>query len=65
MGKVVLESQIHEKPIQDMQVSHDSTHFATASIDKKAKLIDTVSLKVLKEYMTDRPCKLCSHFAHI
>lgn len=55
-GKIVKEKFIHEKGIQDMRMSKDSTHFVTASIDKTAKLTDTQTLEVLKVYSTERPC---------
>lgn len=55
-GKCTLEAQVHEKHIQDLQVSNDGTHAVTSSLDKTAKMIDVQTLEVLKTYKTDRPC---------
>lgn len=38
-----------------MQLSRDGTMFITASKDHTAKLFDTNSLELLKEYKTERP----------
>lgn len=49
-GKQVAEAAIHDKNIQDLQMSADGTHFVTASTDKTAKLVDAQTLEVLKTY---------------
>ena len=54
-GKCVLEAQIHEKHIMDLQMSPDGTHFVTASTDRTAKIVDTVSLEVLKTFQSTVP----------
>ncbi|KAG7670746.1 hypothetical protein Ndes2526B_g01501 [Nannochloris sp. 'desiccata'] len=54
-GKLLEEVQLHEKTIQDMQMSADGTHFVTASVDRCAKLVDTQSLEVLKTYPSQVP----------
>ena len=54
-GKLLHEVQLHEKTIQDMQMSQDGTHFVTASVDRTAKLVDTNSFEVLKTYSSQVP----------
>lgn len=54
-GKVLEENQLHDKVIQDMQMSVDGTHFVTASADRSAKLVDTQTLEVLKIYKSQVP----------
>lgn len=54
-GKCLAEKQLHEKQVMDMQMSTDGTHFITASTDRTAKLVDTQSLEVLKEYKSAAP----------
>ena len=54
-GKMMEEVQVHEKTIQDMQMSPDGTHFITASTDRSSKLVDTQSLQVLKTYPSQVP----------
>lgn len=53
-GQMVQEAQVHGDSINDMRFSVDESHFITASLDKTAKLIDTVSFEVLKEYKTEK-----------
>ncbi|GMH45617.1 hypothetical protein BSKO_13574 [Bryopsis sp. KO-2023] len=53
-GKLLHEVKAHGDAINDMRFSVDDSHFVTASLDKTAKLIDTVSLEVLKEYKTEK-----------
>lgn len=54
-GKCVAEAQLHEKQISDMQMSADGTHLITASTDRTAKLVDTQTFEVLKEYKSAAP----------
>lgn len=54
-GKVLEEAKLHEKTIQDLQMSPDGTHFVTASVDRSAKLVDTATLEVLKTYGSQVP----------
>lgn len=49
------ENLIHDSQINDIRFSTDGTHFVTASADLSAKLVDTLTLEVLKTYKTDRP----------
>lgn len=53
-GKVLEENKIHDATINDLQLSADGSHFVTASNDRTAKLVDTVTLEELKVYQTDR-----------
>lgn len=55
-GKMTAENLVHEKHIQDLQMSPDGSHLITASLDKNSKLLDVQTLEVLKVYKTDRPC---------
>ena len=48
--------QLHNNVVTDMQLSPDGTHFITSSTDLQAKLVDTISLEVLKTYPFERPC---------
>ncbi|XP_061715620.1 eukaryotic translation initiation factor 3 subunit I [Cydia pomonella] len=54
-GKKVHSIKEHTHQINDMQLSRDGTMFITASKDQTAKLFDTSSLELLKEYKTERP----------
>ena len=54
-GKQLEEKQVHTDSIGDLQMSNDSSHFVTASKDKTAKLVDAVSLEVMKTYATEYP----------
>ena len=45
----------HEKKINRISFNRDKTFFITASADFTAKLFDTVDLKHIKTYKTDRP----------
>ncbi|KDN45029.1 Eukaryotic translation initiation factor 3 subunit I, partial [Rhizoctonia solani AG-8 WAC10335] len=45
----------HSEPVTDLQMSLDRTYFITSSKDKTAKLHDTKTLDVLKNYATDGP----------
>ncbi|BFZ54704.1 translation initiation factor eIF3 subunit [Savitreella phatthalungensis] len=54
-GTRVDRRQVHEATVTDLQVAQDGTYFLTASKDKTAKLIDSETLEVLKEYVTDTP----------
>lgn len=54
-GKELLSAKVHDKAIQDLQMSADGTHFITASTDCSAKLIDTATLEVLKVYQSNVP----------
>lgn len=53
-GKMVEENKIHDATISDLQMYVDGTHFVTASNDRSAKLVDSLSLEVLKVYQTER-----------
>ncbi len=55
VGKMIEEKQVHEKQVQDMQLSLDGTHVCTASTDRTAKLVDVQTLETLKTYNTERP----------
>lgn len=52
---MVEEKQVHEKQVQDMQLSLDGTHVVTASTDRTAKLVDVQTLETLKTFNTERP----------
>ncbi|KAF9976471.1 translation initiation factor eIF3 subunit [Actinomortierella ambigua] len=54
-GKVVSSNTVHEETLTDLQMSTDRTYFITSSKDKTAKLIETLTLRVLKSYSTDTP----------
>ncbi|KAG8738033.1 translation initiation factor eIF3 subunit [Ceratobasidium sp. 414] len=45
----------HLEQVTDLQLSLDRTYFITSSKDRSAKLHETKTLKVLKNYMTDGP----------
>jgi translation initiation factor 3 subunit I len=51
-GELLQEAKIHDGPISDLHLSPDGTHFATASLDTKAKLVDALNFEVLKTYPT-------------
>ncbi|KAI9208879.1 WD40-repeat-containing domain protein [Polychytrium aggregatum] len=46
----------HKATIQDIQFSKDKTFFITASRDHSCQIYDTATLKVLKQFVTERPC---------
>lgn len=52
---MIEEKQVHEKQVQDMQLSLDGTHVVTASTDRTSKLVDVQTLETLKTYNTERP----------
>ncbi|KDD75202.1 hypothetical protein H632_c812p0 [Helicosporidium sp. ATCC 50920] len=54
-GKILVENTIHERNIQDLQMSTDGTHFVTASADRSAKLVDAETLEVMKTYQSTVP----------
>lgn len=54
-GKKLHSIKEHVGSINDMQMSRDNTMFVTASKDHTAKLFDSSSLELLKEYQTERP----------
>mmetsp|Transcript_2724 Transcript_2724/g.6114 ORF Transcript_2724/g.6114 Transcript_2724/m.6114 type:complete len:323 (-) Transcript_2724:8-976(-) len=54
-GKVLHETQAHEKSIVCLQPSYDGTCFITGSHDKTAKLFDFYSLEELKTYTHEKP----------
>jgi translation initiation factor 3 subunit I len=54
-GKIIAEAKIHDKHIMDLQMSTDGSHFATASNDRTAKLVDADTLEVLKTYKSTVP----------
>jgi translation initiation factor 3 subunit I len=45
----------HEGVLSDMQFSPDRTYFITASKDKSAKIIDSITLEIKKSYSADTP----------
>merc|ERR1712232_796543 len=53
-GKHLQTNHIHEKIINDLKFSVDSSHFITASADKTAKLIDSESFQIIKDFNTER-----------
>ncbi|XP_064627003.1 eukaryotic translation initiation factor 3 subunit I-like [Lineus longissimus] len=55
MGKQTYKMREHNKQINDIQLSKDTTMVITASKDTKAKIFDCASLEPLKTYKTDRP----------
>ncbi|KAK2076514.1 hypothetical protein QBZ16_001040 [Prototheca wickerhamii] len=64
-GKELLSAKVHDKAIQDLQMSADGTHFITASTDCSAKLIDTATLEVLKVYQSNVPVNSAGHLAAV
>lgn len=59
--KQVLEnSTAHTETIRDIQWSLDGTYFITASKDTSAKLLDTATLTVRRQYRTERPVNAAS-----
>ncbi|QRV77901.1 eukaryotic translation initiation factor 3 subunit I [Ceratobasidium sp. AG-Ba] len=55
-GEEILTNQrAHLEPVTDLQLSLDRTYFITSSKDRSAKLHETKTLKVLKNYLTDGP----------
>jgi len=54
-GKMLQEEQLHEKQINDLQMSPEGTHFVTASVDRSAKLVDSQTFEVLKVYQSQVP----------
>lgn len=59
-GKEICAEREHRDKINGMQFSYDKTMFVTASSDQKVKLWDAKTLKVMKEYHSDRPLNGCS-----
>ena len=51
-GQVRDEAEVAEGPLTDLQLSADGTHLVVSSLDTRARLIDAVSLEVLKTYQT-------------
>ncbi|KAF2719697.1 WD40 repeat-like protein [Polychaeton citri CBS 116435] len=56
-GELIYTKDSHEEgmAVTDIQWSADRTYFITSSKDKSAKLHDTMTLEVLKTYVTDTP----------
>ncbi|KAL9401616.1 hypothetical protein Peur_005465 [Populus x canadensis] len=57
-GKLLKESEPevgHKKPISSLTKSADGSHFLTGSLDKSAKLWDSRTLTLIKNYTTERP----------
>ncbi|KAK0556954.1 translation initiation factor eIF3 subunit [Tilletia horrida] len=48
-------AQAHTETITDLQMSADRAYFVTSSRDKSAKLIDSKSLDIIKQYVTETP----------
>ncbi|KAJ9072580.1 translation initiation factor eIF3 subunit [Entomophthora muscae] len=59
-GEVLCSSHPHSEQIMDIQMSSDKSYFITASKDKDAKLIETNTLSLLKNYSTDTPLNSAS-----
>ena len=51
-GQVRDEAAVAEGPLTDLQLSADGTHLVVSSLDTRARLVDAVSLEVLKTYQT-------------
>ena len=51
-GQVKDEAEVAEGALTDLQLSADGTHLVVSSLDTKARLVDAVSLEVLKTYQT-------------
>jgi translation initiation factor 3 subunit I len=54
-GDIEEEIRVHEKKINRLQLNQSKSLFITSSADFTSKLYDTVNLKHLKTYTTDRP----------
>lgn len=54
-GKEVKREKIHNGRVNRLTFNKDKTLFITASTDTTAKLVDPVTLEVVKIYQTDRP----------
>lgn len=59
-GKKMNESREHSDTIKDLQMSPDRSFFITASRDNSARIFETATLKVLKEFNTERPVNSAS-----
>ena len=54
-GKECQRTKFHTDRVNTLNFNNDKTLFVTASKDTTAKLVDPVTLTVLKTYQTDRP----------
>jgi len=54
-GREIVRKQFHDDRVNRINFNSDKTLFITASKDTTSKLIDTVSMEVLKVFKTDRP----------
>ncbi|KAK8487731.1 hypothetical protein V6N13_138502 [Hibiscus sabdariffa] len=57
-GKLLMESNKdlgHKKAITSLSKSRDGSNFVTGSLDKSAKLWDTRTLTLIKNFVTERP----------
>ncbi|KAI3977422.1 hypothetical protein MKX01_000335 [Papaver californicum] len=45
----------HSKTITSLSMSEDGSHFLTGSLDRSAILWDTMTLGIIKSYVTERP----------
>jgi len=54
-GDILNSNKVHNKQINDIQLSTDGNWFITASKDHTAKLFDVDSMDCLKTYKTERP----------
>lgn len=59
-GKKIAESKEHSDTIKDLQMAPDRSFFITASKDNSARIFETTTLKVLKEFKTERPVNSAS-----
>jgi translation initiation factor 3 subunit I len=59
-GKKLAEAKEHSDMIKDLQMSPDRSFFITASRDNTAKIFETISLKPLREFKTERPVNSAS-----
>ena len=58
--KKLNETREHTDTIKDIQFSTDLSYFITASKDNSARIFDASSLKILKEFKTERPVNSAS-----
>jgi translation initiation factor 3 subunit I len=59
-GKKCAEAKEHTDAIKDLQMAPDRSFFVTASRDCTAKIFETMSLKPLREFKTERPVNSAS-----
>lgn len=59
-GKKTAESREHSDTIKDLQMSPDRSFFVTASRDNSSRIFESATLKVLKDFKTERPVNSAS-----